>query len=440
MHGDGRPARGLRHPAADDHRRPAAARWSAAPPEPGKSTLVNSLVGSRVTEPGVLRPTTRSPVLVHHPDDAEWFGQDRLLPDLERVTRADQRPGRRCSSSPADVGAAGAGDPRRPRHRLGRGAQPHPGRPAARRRRPVAVRHLRGAVRRPGAVGVPAQGRRARPPPWRSCSTGRPTTPSRPCPPTWPGCWPAADSRTRRCSPSARARSASEGLLPARRRWPTSAAGWSRWPPTPTPGRRSSGRPSTGPIRTLARHTHDVADAARRAGRGVARRLREDADKAYDDGDPGRRRRRRPTARCCAARCSPGGRSSSAPASCCGRSRPGSGWVRDRIVNADQGQAAAGRAGDGRGRVGPRDADPRARRGGRRAGRGVVAVAGVRAGAAGRRGRGPRPGLPRLPPPGRAGGARLAAGRARHGAHRGRRQAQHRRGSWPTASTGSPSR
>ena len=35
----------------------------------GKSTLVNSLVGSVVSAPGVLRPTTRSPVLVHHPDD-----------------------------------------------------------------------------------------------------------------------------------------------------------------------------------------------------------------------------------------------------------------------------------------------------------------------------------------------------------------------------------
>jgi hypothetical protein len=51
----------------------------------GKSTLVNSLVGSRVTQPGVLRPTTRSPVLVHNPADVGWFGQDRLLPDLERV-------------------------------------------------------------------------------------------------------------------------------------------------------------------------------------------------------------------------------------------------------------------------------------------------------------------------------------------------------------------
>jgi hypothetical protein len=51
----------------------------------GKSTLVNSLVGHRVTAPGVLRPTTRSPVLAHHPDDGKWFGQDRLLPDLKRV-------------------------------------------------------------------------------------------------------------------------------------------------------------------------------------------------------------------------------------------------------------------------------------------------------------------------------------------------------------------
>ncbi len=36
----------------------------------GKSTLVNSIVGQMVSRSGVLRPTTRSPVLVHHPDDA----------------------------------------------------------------------------------------------------------------------------------------------------------------------------------------------------------------------------------------------------------------------------------------------------------------------------------------------------------------------------------
>ena len=58
----------------------------------GKSTLVNSLVGALVTQPGVLRPTTRSPVLVHNPADAEWFGQDRLLPELERVSRSTNDP------------------------------------------------------------------------------------------------------------------------------------------------------------------------------------------------------------------------------------------------------------------------------------------------------------------------------------------------------------
>jgi hypothetical protein len=59
----------------------------------GKSTLVNSLVGERVTEPGVLRPTTRSPVLVHNPQDAAWFDEARILPDLQRTTRSSADPG-----------------------------------------------------------------------------------------------------------------------------------------------------------------------------------------------------------------------------------------------------------------------------------------------------------------------------------------------------------
>ncbi|PID97202.1 MAG: ABC transporter [Actinomycetales bacterium] len=52
----------------------------------GKSTLVNSLVRAVVSKPGVLRPTTRSPVLVHHPQDAHWFADDRVLPGLARLT------------------------------------------------------------------------------------------------------------------------------------------------------------------------------------------------------------------------------------------------------------------------------------------------------------------------------------------------------------------
>ncbi|MEV4329468.1 GTPase domain-containing protein [Streptomyces sp. NPDC049597] len=51
----------------------------------GKSTLVNSLAGRKVSEAGVLRPTTRTPVLVCHPDDHHWFAGMRVLPELPRV-------------------------------------------------------------------------------------------------------------------------------------------------------------------------------------------------------------------------------------------------------------------------------------------------------------------------------------------------------------------
>jgi hypothetical protein len=54
----------------------------------GKSTLVNSLVGRQVSAPGVIRPTTRAPVLVHHSSDARWFTDDRILPGLARSTGA----------------------------------------------------------------------------------------------------------------------------------------------------------------------------------------------------------------------------------------------------------------------------------------------------------------------------------------------------------------
>jgi hypothetical protein len=63
----------------------------------GKSTLVNSVVGREVTQPGVLRPTTRSPVLIHHPADGRWFADQRILPGLARVT-----------GGPADASAKGS--------------------------------------------------------------------------------------------------------------------------------------------------------------------------------------------------------------------------------------------------------------------------------------------------------------------------------------------
>jgi len=49
----------------------------------GKSTLVNSLLGEEVSAAGVLRPTTREPVLVHHPADGELLAAHPLLEILD---------------------------------------------------------------------------------------------------------------------------------------------------------------------------------------------------------------------------------------------------------------------------------------------------------------------------------------------------------------------
>ncbi len=51
----------------------------------GKSTLVNGLVGHAVTRAGAIRPTTRQPILLHHPADAAWFEDQRVLPSLSRI-------------------------------------------------------------------------------------------------------------------------------------------------------------------------------------------------------------------------------------------------------------------------------------------------------------------------------------------------------------------
>ncbi|MGY5885230.1 ABC transporter [Modestobacter lacusdianchii] len=59
----------------------------------GKSTLVNSVLQARVTTPGVLRPTTRSPVLVCAPADRAAFAGDRVLPGLTRTTGGEAGPG-----------------------------------------------------------------------------------------------------------------------------------------------------------------------------------------------------------------------------------------------------------------------------------------------------------------------------------------------------------
>ncbi len=52
----------------------------------GKSTTVNTLAGRRVTDVGVVRPTTRVPTLVCHPGERGRFEDDRVLPGLTRIS------------------------------------------------------------------------------------------------------------------------------------------------------------------------------------------------------------------------------------------------------------------------------------------------------------------------------------------------------------------
>ena len=121
----------------------------------GKSTITNSLIGETATETGLLRPTTRTPVLVCHPEDVAWFRDGGVLPDAPPHHRPPA--GSRVGPPHSKLGAAAArlGHPRYTRHRLGRGRQPRARRPTPRSRRPVALRHHCRPLCRRGSVGVP---------------------------------------------------------------------------------------------------------------------------------------------------------------------------------------------------------------------------------------------------------------------------------------------
>lgn len=69
----------------------------------GKSTLVNALAGRAVSVTGAVRPTTRQPLLLHHPDDAGWFEDARILPTLSRVRLSDDD-GTRVPQAPTSSG------------------------------------------------------------------------------------------------------------------------------------------------------------------------------------------------------------------------------------------------------------------------------------------------------------------------------------------------
>jgi energy-coupling factor transporter ATP-binding protein EcfA2 len=65
----------------------------AGPTGAGKSTLVNSLVRAPVSRTGVVRPTTRAPVLVCNPADEHWYVQGLPLSGLRPVRHGSAAPG-----------------------------------------------------------------------------------------------------------------------------------------------------------------------------------------------------------------------------------------------------------------------------------------------------------------------------------------------------------
>ena len=393
---DGQPARGLRHPA---HRHP---RGSAAR---GRRRLdrcrqvdAGELAGRRGGD-RVGRAASDHPVAGARAQSGRrrWFGADRLLPGARAGPPPDPRPPRapaRRRSTSCRKGSPSSTPRTSTRSRRATAA----GRAAPRRRRPVAVRHLSRAVRRPGAVGLPASGRRA-------LGGGRDR--ARP--------HAAGRRRDRRHPPGPDAGGArAQGLAAVRRQRgrrstrtaclrpatsPRSAAGSPTWAATPRPAPRWSGR------RSRAR---SVADPARPHGRGRVRRADRGRRAAARERRRGVRRGDRQAARRHRRRHAAARRGARAVAGVrrhrgAGQDPGGEGRLAPRPDGQrDQGQAPTGRARHRRRRVEPRDADRRARRGGRRACRGVVAEPGAGAGAALRRRRGPRPGLAWAAAPGRA--------------------------------------
>lgn len=55
----------------------------------GKSALTNSIIGESIARSTAIRPTTRRPLLICHPEDEGWFASQRILPSLARVRGSD---------------------------------------------------------------------------------------------------------------------------------------------------------------------------------------------------------------------------------------------------------------------------------------------------------------------------------------------------------------
>ena len=187
----------------------------AAPPEPASRPWSTRSSTPRSAGPGCCdRPPPR-PVLVHHPEDARWFSDDRVLPSLSRVTgapsegdggtalrlvrRARSRRAWRCSTPPTSTRWSAPTGRSRP------SCSPPPTCGCSSRPRPATPTPCRGTccARPPSAA-----------PPSRSCSTGCrprrwPTSAA-----TWRRCCASRDCPPRPSSASPRRCSPREGRLP----------------------------------------------------------------------------------------------------------------------------------------------------------------------------------------------------------------------------------
>ena len=288
----------------------------------GKSTLVNSLVQARVSAAGVLRPTTRSPVLVCNPADAAWFRQGDLLPGLTRTTEPSDDP-RTLQLVTAPGARPRAGLPRRARHRLGGRRQP--------------------GARRANCWPPPICGSSSPPPP------GTPTRcPGSCCAPPGPAGAviamvldrvpaEAADEIAAHLTEMLAAQDLGaaplfvlpetwvdgQGLLPERVTAPLARLVRPARRRRRRPGRGGPADPGRRARRARTPPSTELADAADEQV-AAADALDERVRAAYRGARADRRRRGCRTAGCSAARCSPAGRSSSAPASSSAPWRPGS--------------------------------------------------------------------------------------------------------------------
>ena len=436
---DGRPARGLRDPAADDHRGAAARRGRRL--DRRRQVDAGQLAGRRAGD-RARRAAPDDPVAGARPP-----------PRRRHVVRpgpaaARPRAGRPASTNdpgpsqlvPSDAVPPGPGHPRRPRRRLGRGAQP--------------------ARSPPSCWPRPTSGCSSRP---------RPATPTR-CRGTSCGRPPSARPRSRSSSTAPRAEAVADGLHPpgpdagqpraqglaavrgprgpGRRR--RAAAGRVRRR-DPRPGSRSLAADADargavvrqtldGAVRTLAMRTLPGGGRGRRPGRDRRSGCARTPTTAYDDAVApwSTRDRRRHAAARRGARPLAGVRRdrraaarSSRPRSA-GSATGSSTPVKGKPQQAERVTVAV--------ESGLETLHPRARRGRGRARRGLVAAARGRPGAARRRRAATsaaRPVTCAAVPSGRSG---TGSGRAGDGPHARAPTSARPPGSWRSASTGSRSR